>query len=153
MGLSLATDSCHCKQLIRVWPAARLQLMVEDVKQAFSRRLNVACDEAGEPVRGRRAMLARLVKVSGEAARKWLSGEAIPAMDHLAVISAHLGVQAQWLLSGVGRKYIDQEADALTEEEREHLRRLRCLPQSERARAFRVVDALVSPSHTDGHAA
>jgi len=149
----IATDSCFCKQLILAPCKPRLDGMASNAKEAFSARLNQVCAESGQPERGRRVGLAKVAGVSGEAARKWLSGEAIPAMDHVAVISAHYRVQAQWLLTGVGRKEIERETDTLTDEEREHIRRLRSLPAPERARAFRVVDALISPQHNDGSAA
>lgn len=73
---------------------------VADQKAMFSQRLNKVCDEANLPMRGRRAMLAQLTGVSGEAARKWLSGEAIPAMTHVAALATHFGSSAQWLLTG-----------------------------------------------------
>lgn len=70
------------------------------IKADFSSRLNRACDNQGVPERGRRLVLAKLVGVSGEAARKWLSGEAMPAMNHVSVLASHLKVNAQWLLTG-----------------------------------------------------
>lgn len=74
--------------------------IVTDQKALFSQRLNKVCDDASLPLRGRRAMLAQLTGVSGEAARKWLSGEAIPAMPHVAALATHFGSSAQWLLTG-----------------------------------------------------
>jgi transcriptional regulator with XRE-family HTH domain len=144
MAVSLATDSCFYKELICALCAPRLQLMVADQKALFSRRLNQACDDAGEPKRGRRVSLARITGVSGEAARKWLSGESIPAMDHVAAIATHYNISAQWLLTGL-REPEDKGVGSLTDEEMQHIKRLRCLPPADRARAFRVVDALVSP--------
>lgn len=149
----IATDSCFCKQLILARGRPSLDVMASNAKEAFSARLNQVCAEAGQPERGRRVGLAKVAGVSGEAARKWLSGEAIPAMDHIAVISAHYRVQAQWLLTGLGRKDVEGEADTLTDEEREHIKRLRSLPAPERARAFRVVDALISPAQQGDDAA
>jgi transcriptional regulator with XRE-family HTH domain len=97
-------------------------------------------------------MLARLAGVSGEAARKWLSGESIPAMSHVSVLAAHFSVRADWLLTGAGPKQVD-EVDALTDEERAHIERLRRLPPSERARVFRVLDAVMPPAVHDDDAA
>lgn len=118
--------------------------MVETPKQSFSRRLHQVCDEHGLPVRGRRLALARIAGVSGEAARKWLSGESIPAMDHVSVIAGHFRVSAQWLLTGQ-RADAGVDAGALTDEEIAHVERLRCLPPDERARVFRALDAFMSP--------
>lgn len=115
--------------------------MVETSKKAFARRLNQACEQRGMPVRGRRVLLAKIVNVSGEAARKWLSGEAIPAMDHVSTLASYLKVTVQWLLTGEDRKDVI-EAGSLTDEEQAHLNRLRCLPPSERARVFRLSTSL-----------
>jgi hypothetical protein len=147
MPPSLATNSCDCnqtkQQLIVVPPAARLQLMVATPKQAFARRLNALCDAENVPQRGRRVALAKVTGVSGEAARKWISGEAIPAMDHVVILATHFRVNAQWLLTGLGPQEIG--AGALTEEEQRHIERLRCMPSPDRARAFRVIEALSLP--------
>ena len=155
MSSSLATDSCLCKrqwqQLIRVSRCPRLLPMVADPKRDFARRLNALCDAHEMPQRGRRIELSRVVGVSGEAARKWLAGDAIPAMDHIVVLSTHFRVNAQWLLTGLGAR--DIGAGTLTDEELAHIQRLRCLPPAERARAFRVVDALVSPALQGDNAA
>ena len=111
-------------------------------KQAFSSRLHQMCADAGMPVRGRAVALAKLADVSKEAARKWLNGEAIPAMDHVVIIAQHYAVSADWLLTGKKQPEIGA-AGALTDEEIKHIERLRCLPPDERARAFRVIEAMV----------
>ena len=71
---------------------------------AFSRRLNKALDQDLErwPRYGRRAALAREFKCSGEAARKWLAGEAIPRLSKAIKLANLLNVSVEWLLSGVG---------------------------------------------------
>lgn len=144
MRSSLATDSCFCKQLKRVSGSSRLQLMMADQKALFSQRLNKVCDEASLPMRGRRAMLAQLTGVSGESARKWLSREAIPAMPHVAALATHFGSSAQWLLTGQD----DASNDGiltLTNEETQLILALRRLPSNERATAWRVISALLTP--------
>lgn len=144
MVIRIATDSCICKQLTRAPPWAMLQHMVAiNPKLAFSRRLHQACDGARLPVRGRAPYLAKITDVSKEAARKWLSGDAIPAMDHVVILAQHFAVGAEWLLTGMGQPAIG-EAGMLTDEERRHIERLRRLPSAERARAFRVIEAMVS---------
>lgn len=108
----------------------------------FSQRLNKVCDEANLPMRGRRAMLAQLTGVSGEAARKWLSGEAIPAMTHVAALATHFGSSAQWLLTG----HDDANQDGLltlTNEETQLILTLRRLPANDRAMAMRVIAAMM----------
>lgn len=116
--------------------------MVADQKAMFSQRLNKVCDEANLPMRGRRAMLAQLTGVSGEAARKWLSGEAIPAMTHVAALATHFGSSAQWLLTG----HDDANQDGLltlTNEETQLILTLRRLPANDRAMAMRVIAAMM----------
>ena len=102
--MSMATDSCSCQQLIRVSPLDIVQPMVATrADSEFHDRLEQACDAAGIPEgRGRRAALARLFGVSGEAARKWLSGESIPDTKRIPKIAKHLGVSGEWLLTGQG---------------------------------------------------
>lgn len=116
--------------------------MIADQKALFSQRLNKVCDEASLPMRGRRIMLAQLTGVSGEAARKWLSGEAIPAMTHVAALASHFGSSAQWLLTG----HDDASQDGLltlTDEETRLILMLRSLPANERAMAMRMISAMM----------
>lgn len=107
----------------------------------FSQRLNKVCDEASLPMRGRRAMLAQLTGVSGEAARKWLSGEAIPAMTHVAALATHFGSSAQWLLTG-NEDASNNGLLTLTNEETQLILMLRSLPANERAMALRMISAM-----------
>ncbi len=103
--MSMATDSCACQQLIRGVSRDIVQPMVakKDEKLEFSRRLHEACDSAGIPSgRGRRVELAKMFRVSGEAARKWLSGESIPDTKRLPEIARRLNVRGEWLLTGQG---------------------------------------------------
>jgi SOS-response transcriptional repressor LexA len=78
-------------------------MVVDDEKTRFAARFNKACDIAGiQSGRGRRAELARMFGVSGESARKWLSGESIPKSSRIANIARSLGVNGEWLLTGQG---------------------------------------------------
>lgn len=109
MKPNIATNSCHRQQLIRAGNKDKLQPMVANSKEDFANRLNTACSNAKPPIaegHGRRAELRRRVmsaglnKVSGEAVRKWLSGETIPSMDNIRFIALALNVNAEWLLTG-----------------------------------------------------
>lgn len=120
-------------------------MVVANTKQEFSKRLAKACADAGMRERGRAVTLSKITGLSKEAARKWLNGEAIPAMDHAIVLAQYFAVSVDWLLTGTGQPAIG-DAGMLTDEERRHIERLRCLPSDERARAFRVIEAMVSPS-------
>jgi transcriptional regulator with XRE-family HTH domain len=64
-------------------------------KEAFSRAFEKALDRVGfEPKPGRTRELARRLKVSYEAARKWLSGEAVPDQTHMLLIQTELKISA-----------------------------------------------------------
>lgn len=120
--------------------------MVADQKALFSQRLNRVCDDARVPMRGRRIMLAKLTGVSGEAARKWLSGDAIPAMDHIASLAGHFKCSAQWLLTG--QDATNTDGLTLTKEEMRIIIMLRRLPPSEHDMAVRVIAAMLpNPDH------
>ena len=79
--------------------------MVAEERQAFAARLNEALDDA-QVVSGwgRRAAVARMFGVSGEAARKWLEGEARPSNSRIPLIAQRLDVHGEWLLTGQGPK-------------------------------------------------
>lgn len=109
MKPNIATNSCHRQQLIRASNKDKLQPMVANSKEDFANRLNTACSNTNSPIaegHGRRAELRRRVmsaglkKVSGEAVRKWLSGETIPSMDNIRFSAIALNVNAEWLLTG-----------------------------------------------------
>lgn len=76
--------------------------MVADSKSDFARRLNQALAAQSWESRGRRARLAKEIGVSGEAARKWLSGEAVPSVDNARKIAAVAGVDFDALMTGRG---------------------------------------------------
>lgn len=100
------TVSCVYQQLIRAKGADTMQPMVvsdDDIRSGFSSRL-AACIAASPlaPPAGRsmRAWLATRYGVSQEAARKWLSGLAIPETTKLARIALDLGTSVEHLLTG-----------------------------------------------------
>ena len=77
-------------------------------RDAFSTRLREALARVAPDVT-RPTALAREFnrRYAGEpvtlhAARKWLSGDAIPAQDKLRVLADWLGVSAEWLRFGAG---------------------------------------------------
>lgn len=75
---------------------------LEKVKEEFASRLNLAMDELNYPVRGRARVLSKEFSVSDKGAGKWVNGEAIPETSKIPLIAAFLGINAEWLLSGVG---------------------------------------------------
>lgn len=84
-------------------------------RQSFSDRLKSALEQAGLPVSPSaftRAFNARAdgSAVSIYAARKWLTGEAIPTHEKVVIISTWLGVNPSWLRFG------DPDAGGLSDE-------------------------------------
>lgn len=85
---------------------------------AFSQRLTKALKEAkidiGSPTIFAREFNRRYTgkPVSVHAARKWLMGESIPTQDKLRMLSAWLGVSAEWLRYGEGGRHIAQSERA-----------------------------------------
>ena len=77
-------------------------------RDAFSQRLAKALKDAkvdvGSPTVFAREFNRRYTgkPVSIHAARKWLMGESIPTQDKLRLLSAWLGVSAEWLRFGDG---------------------------------------------------
>lgn len=77
----------------------------DDIRADFSQRLAKALKEsslAPDDPRSWRPWMAKRYGVSQEAARKWLSGMAIPEMTKLAKISVDLDKTADYLLTGRG---------------------------------------------------
>jgi len=80
----------------------------DQVRKAFSRRLNGVLDEiadiSGDNRRRRRSWMRDRYKVSVETARKWLTGIDLPDQMHLAMLAADLKVSSDWLLTGNGAR-------------------------------------------------
>jgi len=94
------------RQLICVAVMLMLNTMVTNQTPDFVDRLNAALDAANYPAgKGRRVMLARLMGVSGEAARKWLTGESLPSMKNIRRFAGLFGYSVDWLLAGRGAMY------------------------------------------------
>jgi len=56
------------------------------------------------PLRGRQTGLAKLFKVSQQAARKWLDADSFPNTDTIVAIADWGDVNVNWLLQGAGPK-------------------------------------------------
>jgi len=72
--------------------------------KAFAKRLNQACDDSPdipELGKGRQVVVASLMSVSQEAARKWFSGDAKPKGDKMSKLATLLRVDEAWLALGV----------------------------------------------------
>jgi phage repressor protein C with HTH and peptisase S24 domain len=68
--------------------------------EIFGRRLNIVLDRAGYPRSGtgRNVVLADEFNVSTSAARKWVTGVAIPTYDKLLTMSRKYNVSTDWFL-------------------------------------------------------
>lgn len=87
-------------------------LSKSEARERFAQRLNEILNETeGAPsLRGRPAWVGREFKVSGEMARKWLTGEAMPNQARLTGIAIRLKVNPAWLRDGIGDKYVNLDA-------------------------------------------
>ena len=78
------------------------------VREDFSKRLREAFQRSGvnidSPTRLASEFSARYAgnKVSQQAVRKWLNGEAIPSQEKIQVLAAWLSVGTEWLRYGKG---------------------------------------------------
>lgn len=79
---------------------------------AFARRLNELCDANPNDIpptyKGRQVALAKKFDVTPNGARKWLQGEAFPAIDKCIEIAKWGGVNFEWLMTGNGAKQLGE---------------------------------------------
>lgn len=73
----------------------------DKVRQAFAERFRKALKELGYSPNNQQA-LGHLFGVSGQAARKWADGSALPTAARLPHIAEVLGVRRAWLMDGEG---------------------------------------------------
>jgi hypothetical protein len=73
-----------------------------DDKQGFAQRLNELCDEKNVPPKGkaRQLQVAKVFKVTQQAARKWLEGEGFCTISKGKEIADWAGVSFDWLMTG-----------------------------------------------------
>lgn len=81
---------------------------MKDVRLAFSERLIEICTEKKLRPHGRQAALARLLKITQPAVKKWFDGDSIPDTDKVIELAVWGGVCFEWLLTGRGPKRIDE---------------------------------------------
>lgn len=75
--------------------------------EAFAGRLNEVCTDMELPAHGRQSQLAKILKVTHGATRKWLTGAGYPDMDKIVQICEWSGTNVNWLVMGVGPKRTD----------------------------------------------
>lgn len=87
-----------------------------DPGQGFSERLHAALDALeGFPRKhkGRQEALAKLFKVTGPAAYKWLSGKNFPQQAQMPEFESKLKVSAAWLWTGSGNPELEPRSSTL----------------------------------------
>lgn len=89
----------------------------EQARTRFSERLNELLDLMGAPKRGRPQWLSDQFKgaFSRESARKWLEAESIPDEAHKAMLCTAYGWSVDYLISGIGPKFVGRIDPALAE--------------------------------------
>jgi len=80
----------------------------KDTRLAFAERLIEICTEKGLKAHGRQAALARLLKVTQPAVKKWFDGDAIPDTDKIIDLAVWGNVCFEWLITGRGPKRINE---------------------------------------------
>lgn len=123
----------------------------EAIRRSFGRRLHQALDRYKETRarRGRAAWLAQRFRVSPQAAQKWLNGEALPDMAHLAALCVHLKIRVDWLFTGEGPMYIEEKGAWPFAFDRERYDRLNRL-QKHRLEAL-LVEKIIEFEEHDNH--
>ena len=96
------------QQLIVLSSRINIQQMdIRALKRDFSNRLHELCNDKEMSVQGRQTAVAKIFKISQEAARKWLEGESIPTFERQDQICEWAKVNYEWLMRGNGPKYKD----------------------------------------------
>lgn len=82
----------------------------EEIRRAFSERLNEVLDRAKLPPKGagRQKRLGDDWGVSQKGARKWLEGESIPETARLIEMAIRYRVSFEWLATGRDPRTLDQ---------------------------------------------
>lgn len=123
---------------------------MDKMRRAFVGRLNEVCNDKQLPAdRGRQTRLAETFKVSPQAARKWLKGEAYPALETMMQIAVWAEVSFEWLSTGRGEKKMPIEA---TEPSIKHVAaKMLAMEPEQRYLVTRLVDT-VANQHEDNDA-
>lgn len=102
------THSNHSGQLPEVIDRANIIPVMKDARLAFSERLIEICSNKKLRPHGRQAALARLLKITQPAVKKWFDGDSLPDTDKIIELAIWGGVCFEWLLTGRGPKRIDE---------------------------------------------
>lgn len=115
--------------------------MTKTAHADFAERLKLALDEAGLG-KSQQKELGVLFKVSPQAVKKWLDGEALPVSRRASAVASLLGVRRAWLfddelpmrphqadMAETGSDYRSKEAISISGEEFRLLSNYRRLPR------------------------
>lgn len=108
-GSGYVTFGCCNQQLkVTVWNGTVAVMANSDGREAFSKRLRQALQQGGVGVDSPTHLAHEFndhypgKRVTQQAVRKWLNGEAIPAHDKIMALADWLDVGAEWLEYGKG---------------------------------------------------
>jgi transcriptional regulator with XRE-family HTH domain len=108
-GSGYVTFGYHNQQLkVTVWNGTVAAMANSDGREAFSKRLRQALQQGGVGVDSPTHLAHEFndhypgKRVTQQAVRKWLNGEAIPAHDKIMAFADWLEVGAEWLEYGKG---------------------------------------------------
>jgi transcriptional regulator with XRE-family HTH domain len=124
-----------------------MEMLVDQGRVEFAARLNSSLREAGFPTTMSAFVKEYNLRADGasvtiHAARKWLSGEALPTQEKIHIIAKWLGVSAQWLRFGENDSS-PWDASALEPRDVQLLNDIRALPEEERAIIMLMVNSLL----------
>lgn len=89
--------------------------------------------------------MGRMIGVSYKGAGKWLNGDGMPDMGNATDLAKNLGVNFEWLMTGVGNVPGEKRTGgALTRHEDAWLKVIRQLPPSERERFLEAIGAVAT---------
>lgn len=113
--------------------------------QAFSARLNELLDarEYAPKGKGRQVELSRALKLSQQAARKWLEGEGMPELTRIIELAQLFHCHVEWLAAGRGPR------DLVLAPEQPHQRLLDRLRKADAA-TVRLVEMALLGDETAG---
>lgn len=122
-------------------------IIIKTMETKFASRLDFALTQAGIPKdRARLRRVASMFGVSREAARKWLTGMAVPETRRIMAIAKRLRVSAEWLLTGSdhgqahGRGHTSPPAVVLTEIQQSIIDLLNDLTEAQQEELLRWVE-------------
>ena len=136
----------------------KAMLKPNDEKLAFSTRLKASLKRSKKKIESPTDLALQFnlrytnSSITIQAAQKWLSGKSIPTPDKIETLAQWLNVSVRWLRYGFPEakpnsaspvklsNHAATNRDALSNSEKELLRRIRCLPEVRRQLIEEIVE-------------